>query len=573
MRSPLKSLDAARDYEHANYNNLNICILGASCSGLATCQRIYRELLPQLKIYNKHFSYRITLVSPTTHLYWNISAPRAIVSQELINHDQTFVPIHDGLEGFLDEDFEFVQGSVIELDTNNCCVVVHCPLPRSNAPANDDPFMTPGLPSQQRVIKYHALVIATGTTAHSSLLSLRGPHEGTMAAIDDFQAKLTTAESIIIAGGGPSGIEIAGQIAHYYNSKSKVKRNKKPSQHGSAENKDDEALSPKSPSKTTSPSKITSPSKLLSHLSPGKSKPVKPCLYSKDILLLSSSSQLLPHLNSKFGPRAKLQLESLGVRIITDVCIETATSSSLSNKTSVKLNNGTSLTCDIYIPATGVTPNTSWLPKDSPMLEQGFLATIADDNGYSTMRVYVPPEGLAEDTVFVDEPRNDPVASSDDLTGSPRRLLHRKPPKPSSTPGFLRTPLPRIYAIGDCASYSQQCILDAYAPIPTLLANLAIDLKAYQLAISNPYGGNKAEIFRLYGQSVSYRREVKYSQLVPIGGIRPGGVGVIKGVGMPGLAVWGLKGREYTVDRIDEVVRRGVSPYPGQSGQVSGVGK
>jgi len=568
----LKSLDAARDYEHADYNNLNICILGASYSGLATCQRIYRELLPQLKSYNKHFSYRITLVSPSTHLYWNISAPRAIVSQSLISHDTSFVPIHDGLEGFRDENFEFVQGSVIDLDTNNCCVIVDCPLPRSKTPAvNDDPFMTPGLPSQQRVIKYHALVVATGTTAHSSLLSLRGPHEGTMAAIDNLQAKLPTAESIIIAGGGPSGIEIAGQIAHYYNSMSKVKRSKRPQQDEAAG--DDQ--SPESPSRTTSPSKTISPSKLLPHFSPSKSQP-KPCLYSKDILLLSSSSQLLPHLNSKFGPRAKRQLESLGVRIIGDVFVETATSSSLNNKTTVKLNNGTSLTCDIYIPATGVTPNTSWLPKDSSMLEQGFLATIADDNGHSTMRVYVPPEGLAEDTIFVEEPSNDPVASSDDLTGSPRRLLHKKPAKVSPTSqssGFLRTPLPRIFAIGDCASYSQQCILDAYAPIPTLLANLAIDLKAYQLAISNPYGGNKAEIYRLYGQSVSYRREVKDSQLVPVGGMRPGGVGVIRGVGLPGLVVWGLKGRDYTCDRIDEVVRKGVSPYPGQSGQVGGIGK
>lgn len=495
--SPLKSLDAARDYEHAKYNNLNICVVGASYSGLATCQRIYRELLPQLKAYNKHFSYRMTLVSPSTHLYWNISAPRAIVSQTLINHDQSFIPIHDGLDGFRDDDFEFVQGAVIELDTNNCCIIVDCPLPRSNETPNDDPFMTPGLPSSQRVIKYHALVVATGTTAHSPLLSLRGPHHDTIAAIDDFEASLTTAESIIIAGGGPSGIEIAGQIAHYYNNKSKVKRHKRPPQDEPAADSPKEALSPKSPSKSTSPSKP------IAQLSPSKYHPT-PCLYSKDILLLSSSSQLLPHLNSKFGPRACRQLESLGVRIITDTFVESATPSSLTNKTTVKLNTGTSLSCDIYIPATGVTPNTQWLPADSAMLEQGFLATIADDNGHSTMRVYVPPEGLAEDTIFVEEPNTDPVASADDLTGSPRRLLHKKTSRPAASPPtpqsstFLRTPLPRIYAIGDCASYSQQCILDAYAPIPTLLANLAIDLKAYQLAISNPYGGNKAEIFRLY---------------------------------------------------------------------------
>ena len=567
--SPLKSLDAARDYEHANYNNLNICILGASYAGLATCQRIYRELLPQLKTYNKHFSYRITLVAPSTHLYWNISAPRDIVSQTQIKHDQTFIPIHDGLKGFRDDDFEYIQGAVTDLDTNNCSITVDCPLRQTKLPANDDPFMTPSLPSQQRVVKYHALVVATGSTAHSSLLSLRGSHNNTMEAIDNFQARLVTAESVIIAGGGPSGIEIAGQIAHYYNNKSKVKRKKTPQQDGIAEHKHDEALP------TSSPSRASSPSKLLARLSPGKSLHPQPCLYSKDILLLASSSELLPHLNSKVGPRARHQLESLGVRVITDTFVETATSSSFTNKTVVKLNNGTSLTCDIYIPATGVTPNTQWLPTDSPMLEQGFVATIADDNGYSTMRVYVPPEGLAGDTIFVEEPGTNSVASVDDLTGSPRRLLNKAntTPQTPQSADFLRTPLPRIYAIGDCASYSQQCILDAYAPIPTLLANLAIDLKAYQLAISNPYGGNKAEIFRLYMQSVSYRREVKDNQLVPIGGMRPAGVGVLKGVGLPGLAVWALKGREYTVDRIDEVVRMGVSPYPGQSGQIGSVRK
>jgi hypothetical protein len=68
-----------------------------------------------------------------------------------------------------------------------------------------------------QTIPYHALILATGTSAHSPLCSLHGPHEQTVAEIRDFRARLEKAQSVLIVGGGPSGVETAGQLATYFN--------------------------------------------------------------------------------------------------------------------------------------------------------------------------------------------------------------------------------------------------------------------------------------------------------------------------------------------------------------------
>ena len=63
------------------------------------------------------------------------------------------------------------------------------------------------------ILSYAALVIATGTKSESPLWTLNGPHEETMQAHKDIQAALPNAKSVLIAGGGPAGVESTGEIA------------------------------------------------------------------------------------------------------------------------------------------------------------------------------------------------------------------------------------------------------------------------------------------------------------------------------------------------------------------------
>ena len=110
--------------------------------------------------------------------------------------------------------FRFIQGVATSTDfaqrsvTVNVTGLGNARYSRADNGSKDDGFET---------LPYHALVLATGTSAHSPLLSLHGRHEDTVAALDQFHTGLTTASSVIVVGGGASGVECAGQLATWVN--------------------------------------------------------------------------------------------------------------------------------------------------------------------------------------------------------------------------------------------------------------------------------------------------------------------------------------------------------------------
>ena len=122
-----------------------------------------------------------------------------------------------------------------------------------------------------------------------------------MAAFEDLHKRLPKAESVLIAGGGPAGVETAGEIAYLY----------------------------------------------------------KP----KEITILSGTTRLLPRMANtpKAGKSAEQRLASLNVKTIHNVRVISSTATE-GGKTTVSLSDGSSKTVDIYIDATGGIPNTSFLP-------------------------------------------------------------------------------------------------------------------------------------------------------------------------------------------------------------------
>lgn len=512
--------------------NLNIVILGGSLGGISAAHHVLRQGLKELKADNDQFTYRVLLISPNTHIYWNISAPRVIVSKALISHDQSFIPIADGFKQYDRKLFKSIQATAIAIDTYHCVVTLDCiqdfdldddgVAPTLTNNKLDDAEKQAGVMEGtsrpvKRTVDYHALIIATGTTADSPLWSLHGRHENTLNAIDAMHNALPTAKKIAIAGGGPTGIETAGQIGYWYNLPKGLK--------------------------TTNSSRS---SVYKTFLRPHQQERG---LHAKDITLFSSSDTLLPRLPPILGIRAMQQLKSLFVTVKTNVQVqETYTSG---DKTILKLSNGQTYDCDIYIPCTGVKPNSNFLPPGSPLLNSsGYIRTVHDADNNSTLRVAIPDDLLPANVMQVD------LTSTSSPT-SPQHTI-------SST--STSTPLPRVYAVGDIADYSHQTVLDVYASMSTLEQNLLLDLKAYQLATSNSYGRNKEAIAELYSRSMAYSRDERDSQLCPIGAFRPGGVGVIQGHVLPSVLVYLLKGRGYKVDKAREVVEQDVSPYPAQSG-------
>ncbi|KAK4986790.1 hypothetical protein LTR50_005085 [Elasticomyces elasticus] len=429
---------------------LNIVVLGASFAGLSVAHHFLDHTIKRLSTTPTSPTYRLILVSPSTHIYWNIGAPRVLAAPNLIPHTDAFIPIEPGFRRHKGADFTFIQGFATGIDVSASAVT----LVLIGATASKRASQLATRRSRSNVedtiqtILYHALILATGSQAHSPLLSLHGPHERTIAALESFHKRLTAAKSMVVCGGGPSGIETAGQLATY-------------SSHGSE---------------------------------------VKGSRPTKKITLITGTARCLTGLSETIGQKAEKQLKQLGVDVIHKVRVFGANEDP-SGTVHCVLSDDTTLEADLYIAATGVVPNTAYMP--TKLLDAaGYIRTNA-----GTLRV--------------------------DQAGA------------------------RVFAVGDCASYSGNYVLDVYDAVPVAMHNLLNDLLVHELRLASPYGGNEDEIDAL--EDAVYEKNQKISQLCPIG--RFGGVGCVFGIRVPSLGVWAFKGRDYRVGKAKTVVVNGNNPY------------
>lgn len=307
---------------------LNIVILGASYAGLAVAHRFLDETLTHLRISREAPNYRLVVVSPSTHHYWNIGAPRTLVRPELLEHDDVFIPIESGFHRHRGHNFSIIQGEAIAADPSARTVTVELigstaqkRVSQINKWMSRISVAPEGLQSHKvQTIAYHALIMATGAATYSDLLSLHGPHLNTLGALNAFHAKLAVAKSVIICGGGCSGVETAGQLATYLNYR------------------------------THWPFK----------------KHVK---HPKKIVLITGNSRCLPRFHQTLGTKAEKILIGLGVEIRHNVRVVAAKQDfDLTGATKVELNDDISLIADLYIACTGLEPNTAHVP---PSLKDG----------------------------------------------------------------------------------------------------------------------------------------------------------------------------------------------------------
>lgn len=208
----------------------------------------------------------------------------------------------------------------------------------------------------------------------------------------------------------------------------------------------------------------------------------------KQVTLLSGGACLLPKLqNTKVAPRAEHQLKALGVQTLHGVRI--TASKAANSATSLVLSDGSTKTVDLYIDATGGTPNTSFLP--SPWLDAS--KRVATDD--STMRTTKAPDG--------------------------------------------------VYAIGDVASYSNGGIPDATWAIPALGYSIWYDI----CNAADNDGSMKQRSPAL--KEATYKRIKKDMNIVPIG--PSGGVGSVFGWAVPSFFVWLLKSRTFMIEKAPQV--------------------
>jgi len=257
-----------------------LVVLGAGIGGVPLAHHVLRFTSPKAP------SLRVILVSPDTHFYWSLASPRAILSEDFT--DQLFQPLAPAFASYGDK-FELVHGKASTLDPDRNSVVVSL------------------ADGGSREIAYDAVVVATGSKdAQGMPWKALGSTENTKKVLHDLKHKIDEAKTIVVAGAGATGVEIAGELGE---------------------------------------------------LSAGGSKEV--------IYVIPDQLPLAPPAKPNVRKAVSDALAKLKVRIVPNTRV-TAAAASVGGQTTLELTSTDGKTqtvvADVYLPAFGVKPNTEFVP-------------------------------------------------------------------------------------------------------------------------------------------------------------------------------------------------------------------
>lgn len=175
-----------------------IVILGAHHGGVNTAHYLLRHVIPTLSKLTPDVSYHISIVAPNTDFYWNVAAPRHLVSEELIPSKDVWHSIASAFEKYDKKSITFIHGKATALNPNTDTVTV-------TTSAN-----------QTQDLNYSTLIIATGSSYASPIWQINESDSVTRDEITRIRNSLKTAKTILISGGGAVGVETAGEVGSHY---------------------------------------------------------------------------------------------------------------------------------------------------------------------------------------------------------------------------------------------------------------------------------------------------------------------------------------------------------------------
>ncbi|KAH7417724.1 hypothetical protein BKA64DRAFT_658676 [Cadophora sp. MPI-SDFR-AT-0126] len=167
-----------------------ILILGGHHSGINVAHYLLRHVVPKVSKLTPSTRYHVTIVTPNTEFYWNIAAPRLVVSDTLIPEEKVFLPIAKEFASYDPAQFTLVKGKATALDPEKKTVSI----------------------SNGENITYSSLVIATGSYFVSPVWQLNESEEKLKSEISALRKALQAAKTVLIAGGGAIGVETAGEV-------------------------------------------------------------------------------------------------------------------------------------------------------------------------------------------------------------------------------------------------------------------------------------------------------------------------------------------------------------------------
>ena len=169
-----------------------VVILGAGMAGVPLTHHLLKHTPASVGL-------RVVLVSPNDEMLWAYATVRAILPDKF-GDEKIFLPLGPGFAKYGVSKFEHLVGMAQSLDPEANRVVV-------STKANE----------QQRTIDYDTLVIATGSSFKEAMpFKNLTDTTATKDEIHNLRKKIAAAQSIVVAGAGMTGVEVAGELGQEY---------------------------------------------------------------------------------------------------------------------------------------------------------------------------------------------------------------------------------------------------------------------------------------------------------------------------------------------------------------------
>lgn len=190
-------LEPSQNPKNMSQKPKHIVTIGGSFASVRTAHKFLQGMQ------NKSAGpYKVTMISRDSHFFWNLAMPRAIIPGT-IPEDKLFQAIAPGFAKYGDK-FELIVATATGIDISNKQVKVY-------------------KAGQETFISYDYLLIGTGSsTKAESPFKSRGSTDATREYVHAYQKRVGEAQSIIVAGAGPTGVEVAGELADYYGNKKEI---------------------------------------------------------------------------------------------------------------------------------------------------------------------------------------------------------------------------------------------------------------------------------------------------------------------------------------------------------------
>lgn len=168
-----------------------ILILGGGFAGIPAAHYILKHQAAKLDL-------KVVLVSQSEDFYWAVATPRVVIPGQM-GEEKVLYNIPKQFEQHPSSRFEFVLGTARRWDPDQNSLTV----------TNND--------GSSRTLSYHTIIVATGSHAKDQMpWKLVGGSAETRAVLAKVREDVRNADSIVVGGAGPTGVELAGELGSEY---------------------------------------------------------------------------------------------------------------------------------------------------------------------------------------------------------------------------------------------------------------------------------------------------------------------------------------------------------------------